>query len=142
MAMPSVASAIEGAAPNRPAKLLGRSTSPKTANAETATPPIIKRMTYSIIRFSPLCRFGVVPVLAVTAFEQLHAVFDDFHGLPGTTDVEFFEFAIAKLVVIGEEGADFVCQVRPQVFQRLLLLMGLRVAGYCYQAVVPDPFLF
>ena len=34
-----VARAIEGAAPNRPAKLLGRKVSPSAAKAETAIPP-------------------------------------------------------------------------------------------------------
>ena len=34
-----VAIAIDGAAPNRPAKLLGRKTSPSAANADTAKPP-------------------------------------------------------------------------------------------------------
>src|SRR5882762_2052248 len=38
-AMPSVASATEGAAPNRPAKLLGRRMSPSIANADTTTRP-------------------------------------------------------------------------------------------------------
>jgi hypothetical protein len=37
-AMPSVASATDGAAPNRPAKLLGRSTSPSIAKVETTAP--------------------------------------------------------------------------------------------------------
>ena len=43
MVRPSVASAMDGAAPNNPAKLFGFSTSPKAANAETATPPITNR---------------------------------------------------------------------------------------------------
>jgi hypothetical protein len=37
--MPRVASATEGAAPNRPAKLLGRRISPSTEKAETTTTP-------------------------------------------------------------------------------------------------------
>src|SRR5579859_2805582 len=39
MAMPSVVRATEGAAPKRPAKLLGRHTSATAANKETITPP-------------------------------------------------------------------------------------------------------
>ena len=42
-----VASAIEGAAPNRPAKLFGRRASPKAANMETASPPAMNRNKYS-----------------------------------------------------------------------------------------------
>src|SRR6185437_10289142 len=141
MAMPSVASAIDGAAPNSPAKLLGRSTSPKTAKNETAIPPTTKRMTYSIIR-AFLCRFALGPVLAVTVFEQLHAVFDDLHGLLGTAHIELFEVAIAQLVVVDEEGADFIGEVGPQVLQRLLVLMRLGMTGDGDQAVIPDPFLF
>ena len=34
-----VAKAIDGAAPNKPAKLFGRNISPSAANADTATPP-------------------------------------------------------------------------------------------------------
>jgi hypothetical protein len=45
----SVARPIEGAAPNRPAKLLGRKVSPSAANAETASPPIRNRKPYSSI---------------------------------------------------------------------------------------------
>jgi hypothetical protein len=45
----SVAKAIEGAAAKRPAKVFGRSKSPRVANAETATPPATKRRRYSII---------------------------------------------------------------------------------------------
>uniref|UniRef100_UPI001E42A52E hypothetical protein n=1 Tax=Bradyrhizobium altum TaxID=1571202 RepID=UPI001E42A52E len=33
----------DGAAPNNPAKLLGRSASPTTANGETTRPPMVKR---------------------------------------------------------------------------------------------------
>jgi hypothetical protein len=39
----SVAKAIDGAAPNRPAKLFGCKVSPSAANMETATPPAINR---------------------------------------------------------------------------------------------------
>jgi hypothetical protein len=42
-----VASAIEGAAPNRPAKLFGRRASPKAANMETASPPAMNHNKYS-----------------------------------------------------------------------------------------------
>src|SRR5215831_17599522 len=54
-AIASVASAIDGAAPNNPAKLLGRKRSPRTAKAETANPPMKKRMRYSITPFPLLC---------------------------------------------------------------------------------------
>src|SRR5580700_6767662 len=47
---PRVASAMEGAAPNNPAKLFGLSTSPKAANAETTIPPITKRKIRSFTR--------------------------------------------------------------------------------------------
>jgi hypothetical protein len=40
---PRVARATEGAAANRPAKLLGFSTSPKTENSVTMRPPTMKR---------------------------------------------------------------------------------------------------
>src|SRR3984893_3439866 len=43
IAKPSVARAIEGAAPNNPAKLLGLNRSPIRANVETRAPPIRKR---------------------------------------------------------------------------------------------------
>src|SRR4029077_12259002 len=43
---PSVASAIDGAAPNRPAKLFGFSTSPREANSDTIMPPIRNRNKY------------------------------------------------------------------------------------------------
>jgi hypothetical protein len=45
--MRSVASAIEGAALNKPAKLFGRNASPNAAKAETAIPPAINRKRYS-----------------------------------------------------------------------------------------------
>ena len=45
--MRSVASAIEGAAQNKPAKLFGRNASPNAAKAETAIPPVINRKRYS-----------------------------------------------------------------------------------------------
>jgi hypothetical protein len=44
-----VASATDGAAPNRPAKLFGLKRSPKRANVETDTPPIRKRINISFI---------------------------------------------------------------------------------------------
>jgi hypothetical protein len=44
-----VARATDGAAPNRPAKLLGRSKSPSTANSNTTSPPRTKRKRYSAI---------------------------------------------------------------------------------------------
>jgi hypothetical protein len=43
MVKPSVARAIDGAAPNSPAKLFGFSTFPKAANAETKSPPTRNR---------------------------------------------------------------------------------------------------
>jgi hypothetical protein len=48
-AMPSVASATDGAAPNRPAKLFGRRMSPTVTNADTTMPPTKKRTTYPVI---------------------------------------------------------------------------------------------
>src|SRR5580698_7351196 len=45
----TVASAIEGAALNNPAKLFGRRTSPSMANTLTTAPPTRKRITRSII---------------------------------------------------------------------------------------------
>src|ERR1700726_312629 len=47
--MTIVASAIEGAAPNKPAKLFGRNVSLNAANAGTAMPPAINRKRYSNI---------------------------------------------------------------------------------------------
>jgi len=47
-AIASVASAIDGAALNNPAKLFGRKTSASRAKVETANPPMKKRMTYSV----------------------------------------------------------------------------------------------
>jgi hypothetical protein len=41
-----------GAAPNNPAKLLGRRTSPSIAKADTTAPPMKKRRTYSVISLS------------------------------------------------------------------------------------------
>src|SRR5581483_10025204 len=49
----SVASATDGAAPNKPAKLFGRSTSPSAANADTAQPPIRKRQSSCVIVHAP-----------------------------------------------------------------------------------------
>jgi len=51
--MASVANAIDGAAPKRPAKLFGRRMSPNAANVETAMPPATKRKRYSDIAFYP-----------------------------------------------------------------------------------------
>jgi hypothetical protein len=51
--MRSVANAIEGAAPNSPAKLLGRKTSAKAEKAETARPPARKRRRYSATLLDP-----------------------------------------------------------------------------------------
>ena len=45
----AVARAIDGAAPNRPAKLFGRKVSPSAANADTAIPPARNRKPYSSI---------------------------------------------------------------------------------------------
>src|SRR3569832_1332953 len=45
--MPRVASATDGAAPPRPAKLLGLTTSPSKAKTDTKKPPTAKRTTYS-----------------------------------------------------------------------------------------------
>src|SRR6185437_245000 len=56
-----VARAMDGAALNSPAKLLGRSISASTANRETTAPPIRKRRMYSVIMLSPEdgpCRRG------------------------------------------------------------------------------------
>jgi hypothetical protein len=44
-----VASATEGAAPNKPAKLFGLKRSPSSENVETDIPPIKKRMRISFI---------------------------------------------------------------------------------------------
>jgi len=52
-AIASVASATDGAAPNNPAKLLGRKTSASRAKVETANPPMKKRMTYSSVTPRP-----------------------------------------------------------------------------------------
>ncbi len=49
---PKVASAIDGAAPNNPAKLFGLNKSPRSANTETATPPIRNRININFIRRS------------------------------------------------------------------------------------------
>lgn len=48
-AMEMVASAMDGAAPNKSAKLLGRKTSERAANPETEIPAIRKRRMYSNI---------------------------------------------------------------------------------------------
>jgi hypothetical protein len=56
----SVAKATEGAAPNKPAKLLGLRTSPVKANRDTTVPPTRKRMKISLIEKShdkPLTKF-------------------------------------------------------------------------------------
>src|ERR1700745_3494283 len=50
MVIPTVASAMDGAAPKRPAKLLGRRTSPSSANALITAPPIRNLRTNSSIR--------------------------------------------------------------------------------------------
>src|SRR6185437_13289152 len=62
-----VASAIEGAAPRIPARLLGRSTSPSAANTDTTAPPIRNRASISsviatdyIIVRSGIVRSGIV----------------------------------------------------------------------------------
>jgi hypothetical protein len=47
-----VAKAIDGAAPNRPAKLFGRNTSPSTANTETPTPPAVAVITMLAIDYA------------------------------------------------------------------------------------------
>src|SRR5882757_8703212 len=51
--MPSVARATDGAAPKRPAKVLGRRTSPSMAKVNTTTPPTMKRRRYSVISLLP-----------------------------------------------------------------------------------------
>src|SRR5437868_15049400 len=45
----NVASATEGAAPNKPAKLFGLKTSPSSAKVETDIPPMMKRIRISFI---------------------------------------------------------------------------------------------
>jgi hypothetical protein len=55
--IPSVASAIEGAAPNNPAKLFGFKTSPRTAKTETTRPPTKKRISNCKMIALP-CRFS------------------------------------------------------------------------------------
>src|SRR6201981_2226305 len=55
-AIASAASATDGAAPNNPAKLLGRKTSASRAKVETANPPMKKRMTYSVTPRPPRAR--------------------------------------------------------------------------------------
>jgi len=47
-----VASAIDGAAPNNPAKLFGLKTSPRTAKRLTTKPPTINLTTISLIPFT------------------------------------------------------------------------------------------
>jgi hypothetical protein len=46
-----VHSAIDGAAPNKPANLFGRKASPNAAKRKTATPPAINRKRYSSRNF-------------------------------------------------------------------------------------------
>jgi hypothetical protein len=57
-ASPKEASATEGAAPNKPAKLFGFNRSPRTANKETIVPPIRNRTRSCVMKVSPLrfCR--------------------------------------------------------------------------------------
>jgi hypothetical protein len=56
---PRVASAMEGAAPNNPAKLLGFSTSPNAANADTTIPPITNLKTRSFTGPPEAQKFGM-----------------------------------------------------------------------------------
>jgi hypothetical protein len=63
MVIPNVANAIEGAAPNNPAKLFGFKTSPRTAKTETTRPPTKKRISNCKMLdlpgwFSRSCREG------------------------------------------------------------------------------------
>jgi hypothetical protein len=83
--MASVASATDGAAPNRPAKLLGRRTSLSTAKADTMTPPTRKRTRYSghfaFFRVSPGAHRFRRPDLSAAAapsdgLERARTVFD------------------------------------------------------------------
>ena len=53
-ASPNEASATEGAAPNKPAKLLGFNSSPRTANKETIVPPTRNRIRSCVMKVSPL----------------------------------------------------------------------------------------
>lgn len=62
---PREASAMEGAAPNNPAKLFGFSTSPNAANADTMIPPITNRKIRSFTR--PL-RLGDSPCNTIPAY--------------------------------------------------------------------------
>src|ERR1035437_6376554 len=64
--MPMVASATDGAAPNRPAKLLGRKISASTENIVTITPPIAKRTTNSPIPKSSLAQAACCASLGMT----------------------------------------------------------------------------
>jgi hypothetical protein len=64
MVRTSVANAMEGAAANRPAKLFGWNTSPKTAKAETKVPPIKKRSNNSVHTEILLLKINLILILA------------------------------------------------------------------------------
>src|SRR5579872_5111240 len=97
MVMPMVASAMEGAAPNSPAKLLGLKISASTAKIETTAPPIKKRRTSSVIPGLPIPKLRGAPGLL-----------DEAPGRGVTLTTQQPELFALEPVIVDEELFQFL----------------------------------
>src|ERR1700730_408056 len=97
IAKPSVARAIEGAAPNNPAKLLGLNRSPIRANVETRVPPIRKRKrsSFHIFRLHHLYQLASRPEKVTLSKVALYGYLG--HNSPHKSDVGTAKARLGRL---------------------------------------------
>jgi hypothetical protein len=104
----SVAKATEGAAPNKPAKLFGFSTSPSAENTETTSPPTTNLNSIS---------FTLAPATYLSSFlfQGPHSVLHPSSRFAGSFDVENPIFLACKLVIVNEKPFEFFHELLSEV---------------------------
>jgi hypothetical protein len=126
MVKPKVASAIDGAAPNNPAKLLGRNASLSIAKRLTTRPPTRKRITKSDILLFLLALLRI--------FDQLQC------SVRSLTSQKLILLSL-EIVVVHEEDLQFF---DPFLLEdRQFLYIRVHVVGLSdgHESVVPDSLL-
>src|ERR1700750_488911 len=136
MVIPTVASAIEGAAPKRPAKLFGRRTSPSNANALITAPPIRNLRPNSSIRHAARSK-----TRTSSALSSLLRLLDQRLRLCNALASQQLVLLTLKLVVVHEEILQLAQKLLRQVIQFANVGIHMIRIRDCHQPVVADPLL-
>src|SRR5260370_9380400 len=124
IAIPSVASATDGAAQKSPAKLFGLKTSANTEKNETASPPIRNRTTISFMT-PPLHN------------NLLQTALQEFQRLFGPTRLQDSKLLPSLLVVVHEKLFDFFQDVLFEVVEALDFRLVPPIRRTANQPAVP-----